>query len=311
MTNTELDLNDARLFCRVVDRGSFSAAAKSMGLPVSSVSRKVARLEEQLGNRLLHRTTRKLSLTDAGQTYHDIASSALEQLDAAAAALSGLRSEPSGRIRFTTVPGLAHYAWELVEAFLERYPKVSIEIDLTERTVDLIEGGFDLALRAGQLPDSSLVSRRLEIHQFAMYASPKYLDARGRPQSIEDLAQHECIIRGLSLRGAHWKLMQGRKHRDQPVSGRLAITHLETVTRACLKGHGIALLPEGLSNKAVEEGQLERVLPEVRGPTAGMYLVYPSRRQLSPSVRAFMDHLAENIDGVGDLAERAYARLMG
>ena len=237
-------------------------------------------------------------------------SSALEQFDAAAAVLSGLQSEPAGRIRFTTVPGLAHYAWELVEQFLERYPKVSIEMDLTERTVDLIEGGFDLALRAGQLPDSSLVSRRLEMHHFALFASPKYLDAHGRPQSLDDLAQHACIIRGLSLRGAHWKLREGRKLRDLPVSGRLAISHLETVTRACLKGHGIALLPEGLSRKAVEEGQLERVLPEVQGPTAGMYLVYPSRRQLSPSVRALMDHLAENFDGVGDLAERAYARLL-
>jgi DNA-binding transcriptional LysR family regulator len=310
MANQDFDLNDARLFSRVVEKGSFSAAAKSMGLPVSSVSRKVARLEEQLGSRLLHRTTRKLSLTDAGETYHGMVSSALEQLDAAAAALSGLQSEPSGRIRFTTVPGLAHYSWELVEQFLERYSKVSIEMDLTERTVDLIDGGFDLALRAGQLPDSSLVSRRLDVHHFGPFASPEYLDAHGRPQTMEELSQHECIIRGLSLRGAHWRLTQGRKTRDVPVSGRLAITHLETVTRACIKGHGIALLPESLSQKAVDDGRLERVLPEVRGPSGGMYLVYPSRRQLSPSVRAFMDHLAENFDLVGEVAERAYARLI-
>ena len=306
MTRADFDLNDAQLFAKVVEKGSFSGAARLLGLPVSSVSRKVARLEEQLGSRLLHRTTRKLSLTDAGRTYHDMVSSALEQLHAAAAAVSGLQAEPSGRIRFTSVPGLSRYAWGLVEEFLARYPKVSIEMDLTERTVDMIEGGYDLALRAGQLPDSSLVSRKLMTTSFGLMATPAYLDAHGRPATLDDLAEHECVVFGLSLRGAQWRLQQGRKTKEVPIRGRLAITDLEAVVQACLRGLGIAMLPLQMTELLVARGELERVLADWSGPTGGLYLVYPSRRHLSPSVRAFMDYLAENFDREVMRSDRIY-----
>ena len=307
MTTDSIDLNDASLFAKVVEKGSFSAAARAFDLPVSSVSRKVARLEEQLGIRLLHRTTRKLSLTDAGRTYHSMASAALEQLQAAAAAISDLNSAPSGRIRFTTVPGIGRYAWELIEDFMVENPKVSMEIDLTETTVDMVDGGYDLALRAGSLPDSSLISKRLLQTHLQLYAAPCYLKRAGVPETLEDLAKHQCIIRGLSVRGATWKLKNGRKTRDVHISGRLAVTAIETQLRACTRGLGVTMLPAPMCTAFEERGRLQRVLPDWQGPSAGLWLVYPSRQHLSPSVRALINFLSERVDESIMRSDKIYA----
>jgi len=290
------DLNDAALFARVVDKGSFTAAAESMGLQVSTVSRRVARLEAQLGSRLLHRTTRKLSLTDAGRTYHGMASAGLEQLDAAAAAILDLQSELRGLIRFTSVPGMGRFAWELVERFIVDNPKVSIEMDLTERTVDLVGGGYDVALRTGTLPDSSLISKRVAESRFALFAGPEYLESRGPVDSPEALAGHECIIFGMSTQGASWELSSGRKRQQLPVSGRLATTSVETILHACLGGFGVGHLPIDLCRPFVEEGRLVRVLPEWSGAVYGLFVVYPSRQHVSPSVRAFIEFLGEQAE---------------
>ena len=307
MAINEFDLNDAALFAKVVEKSSFSGAARTLGVPVSSVSRKVARLEENLGTRLLHRTTRKLSLTDAGRTYHSMISKGLEQLEAASEAVSDLQGEPNGRIRFTTVPGVGRYAWNLIEDFMVEHPKVTVEIDLTERTVDMVEGGYDLALRAGALPDSSLISKRLLSSPFAMYAAPCYLERAGTPERVEDLSRHQCIVRGLSSRGVTWRLRSGRKQRDVAVSGRLAVTSVETVMRACTRGLGIAMLPVAMTGAFEERGRLTRVLPSWEGPSAGLWLVYPSRQHLSPTVRAMIDFLSERID-IGIMSsEKIYA----
>jgi len=292
----DLDLNAAALFTKVVEKGSFTAAAASLGLRVSTVSRRVARLEAQVGSRLLHRTTRKLSLTDAGRTFHGILASGLEQIEVATAALGELQSEPSGRIRFTCVPGMSRFTWDLLQGFMTKYPKVRIEMDSTARTVDLVGEGFDLALRAGELADSSLISRHLGDSHFALFAHPEYLERHGTPSSPDDLSQHECLIFGTSTQEGSWTLSSQRKRREVAVTGRLATTSLETIFHSCLQGFGIGQLPIRTCQALVDQGMLARVLPAWTGTVHNLSLVYPSRAHVSPSVRAFIDYLVKQVD---------------
>ena len=286
-----MNLNDAALFVKVVQKGSFTAAGGALGIRVSTVSRRVARLEAELGIRLLHRTTRKLSLTDAGRTYLRMVTTGLEHLDAAAAAIRDLQSEPSGHIRFTSVPGMGRFAWELIERFLVENPRVSIDMDLTEHTVDLVGGGYDLALRTGALGDSSLISKRVADSHFALFAAPEYLDKGAAIETPDDLADHNCILFGTSVDGATWSLSSGRRRAQVPVSGRLMTTSLETIHYACSAGFGVAHLPIELCQPLVQAGRLVRVLPDWAGAVFGVFLVYPSRRHVSPTVRAFIDFL--------------------
>ena len=291
----DLDLNAAALFTKVVEKGSFTAAAASLGLRVSTVSRRVARFEAQVGSRLLHRTTRKLSLTDAGRTFHGTLISGLEQIELAAATLEDLQSEPSGRVRFTCMSGMGRFAWGLISSFMIEYPKVSIEMDLTERTVDLVGEGYDLALRTGKLPDSSLISRHLADSHFALFAHPEYLERHGQLSTPDDLQQHECLIFGVSVQDGSWDLSSQRKHRQVAVAGRLATTSLETIFHACAAGFGIGQLPIVTCQALVDEGKLVRVLPAWEGGVHGLFLVYPSRTQVSPGVRAFIDYLVKQV----------------
>ena len=291
----DLDLNAAALFTKVVEKGSFTAAAAALGLRVSTVSRRVARFEAQVGSRLLHRTTRKLSLTDAGRTFHGTLVSGLEQIEVAAATLENLQSEPSGRIRFTCLSGMGSFAWGLIGGFMAQHPKVSIEMELTERTVDLVGEGYDLALRTGNLPDSSLISRHLADSRFALFAHPEYLERHGQLSTPDDLQQHECLIFGVASHGAKWELSSQRSRLEVAVAGRLATTSLETIFNACAEGFGIGQLPVRRCQALVAEGRLVRVLPAWAGDVHGLFLVYPSRT-VAPSVRAFIDYLVKQVD---------------
>ncbi|PPK62369.1 LysR family transcriptional regulator [Actinokineospora auranticolor] len=282
------ELGDVAVFVRVVEAGSFSAAARALWMPKSSVSRRVARLENRLGVRLLHRTTRSLSLTDAGRAYHARVSVALSELDSAAGAAADSREAPRGLVRLAARPDVgAEVLPELVAAFLTRHPEMRVEVVLST-SVDLVEGGFDLALRAGE---GGSGSTRLQDARFRLFASPVYLARKGIPQRPADLAAHLCLRFGDADR---WHLHGPRGEVSVEVSGQLAADDLSFVRRAAVAGAGIALLPEPAVAASVRGGLLTLVLPDHHAEGRPLHLVVPSNRHLPLRVAVLRDFLVAN-----------------
>jgi len=212
------------IFVRVVERGSIRGAARALAIPKSNVSRRLAELEAHLGVRLLQRTTRRLSLTDAGTTYYRGASAAIATLDDAERDVRALQSEPRGLLRVTAPNNFGReFLTPIALRFMRTHPAVEVSLALTDRMVDLVEEGFDLAVRAGPLPDSTLVAHKLGATTFVTVASERYLVANGRPRKPEDLARHECLLHGDSHR-ATWRFRRGRASLDVRVRGRFACT---------------------------------------------------------------------------------------
>lgn len=285
-----LDLNEIAAFATVVEEGGFTAAAKKLGVPKSTVSRRVARLEDELGVRLLQRTTRKLGLTELGESYYQRVSQALRSLDQAQDELTEAQDRPRGLLRITAPPdfGIA-YLGELVAAFNEQYPEVSVWVELSGRMVDLVAEGFDLALRAGVLRDSSLVARRIAAADGWLVASPGYLSKHGAPQTVDELLEHRCVVyersgelRGLELEGPDGVVTLS-------IRGRVSGNDFGFLRRALLSGAGIGLLPGFLCKDDLAAGTLARVLPDYKLPGGVFYLVYPSARHLPAKARAFRD----------------------
>lgn len=288
------DLNDIEAFVRVVEDQSFSAAARRMHVPVSSLSRKVARLEEQLGARLLHRTTRRLHLTDAGRAFFQRASRSLAELKDAEQELTMRSAKPRGKVRMTA-PVDFRPLLGLVLDFLAAHPEVQIDLDLSNRHVDLVAEGYDLALRAAAVVDGSLVAQRISSSGMRLVASPAYLALRGTPRSVEELREHDAVVLGPTTEGAFWSLTSGRDTVRVPVSGRFAVNSLDGVRQAVLAGFGIGLLPERALTAELTSGALVELLPEHWPPQANIFLVYPGRRLMASAVRAFIDFLMERL----------------
>jgi DNA-binding transcriptional LysR family regulator len=288
------NLDDVAVFARVVEAGSFTKAAKALGVPVSTVSRKVSRLEDDLKVRLLQRTTRKLSLTEPGRLYYERVSRSLAELDCAEKMLQEIQETPRGVLRMTA-PVEPTVVIDLVVEFLREYSEVRVEIDFTNRVVDLIEEGYDLAVRAGRLPDSSLIAHKLGEGQLHIVASPGYINRRGLPESVEDIKEHCCVLMGRSVMNPSWSLHnKAGKKVTVPVNARLVVNHLEAVRDAALAGLGLALLPEVYCDDEIEDGRLVHVLPELSLDAGAMWVVYPSRQHLAPTVRAFVDFAKAN-----------------
>ncbi|MBM7773930.1 DNA-binding transcriptional LysR family regulator [Actinokineospora baliensis] len=282
------ELGDVAVFVQVVATGSFSAAARVLWMPKSSVSRRVARLENRLGVRLLHRTTRSLALTEAGRAYHARVSVALAELDSAAGAASDSREAPRGVVRLVARPDVgAEVLPELVAAFLARYPEVRVEATLSA-SADLVEGGFDLALRAGA---GGRGSTRLQDTRFRLFASPVYLARKGIPQRTADLAAHQCVRFGDV---EQWVLHGPRGEVTVDVVGQLAADDLSFVRRAAVAGAGIALLPEPAVAPSVRTGLLTPVLPDHHAEGQPLHLVVPSNRHLPSRVAVLRDFLVAN-----------------
>ncbi|SES33558.1 LysR family transcriptional regulator [Actinokineospora terrae] len=282
------ELGDVAIFVQVVAAGSFSAAARALWMPKSSVSRRVARLENRLGVRLLHRTTRSLALTDAGRAYHARVSVALSELDSAAGAAADSGEAPRGVVRLAARPDVgAEVLPELVAAFLARYPEVQVDITLSP-SVDLIEGGFDLALRAG--PESR-GSTRLQDTRFRLFASPVYLARKGIPQRPADLEGHLCLRFGDA---DQWHLRGPRGEISVAVKGPLAADDLSFVRRSAIAGVGIALLPAPAVAASVRSGLLTPVLPDHYAEGQPLHLVVPSDRHLPLRVAVLRDFLLAN-----------------
>jgi DNA-binding transcriptional LysR family regulator len=291
-----VDLNDIVVFVRVVEAGSFTAAARLLGMPKTTVSRRIASLEREVGVRLVQRTTRSLSMTDAGRLYYEQSSQALRTIEDANLRLAETRAEPSGTIRISAPVGFgAHYLTSAVFDFLAAFPKTQVELHLTDDKLNLVENRIDLAFRTGILPDSTLTARKLGSTHRILCGSPDYLARHGEPQAAADLARHHCVIAGPSTGSAHWVLDGPRGQETVSVSGRFAANEMQAVIAAAIAGYGIAQLPYQVAEALVRNGRLRRVLGDYTTPVGGVYAVYPTSRHVSPLVKAFIELTAKHI----------------
>ena len=294
-----MDLNAVFVFVRVAEAESFTTAAATLGLPKSSVSRSVAKLEEALGVRLLHRTTRKLSLTEAGRLYFERARSAMTTLDDASAAAGDMGKAPRGTVKVTApVDAGVSILAGVIARFGKQHPGIHIELHLTARVVNLVEEGFDLAFRAGRLDDSSLIARRVGEGELALFASPRYLRRRGRPKKLADLASHDCVLfRPVHVRGT-WRLNGPNGEETVQVTGPVDADDLSFVREALLNDIGIGLVPAFYCADAVRARTLIRVLPDYTHRAGAFHVVSPSRHYEPARVILFRDFLIAELSAI-------------
>jgi DNA-binding transcriptional LysR family regulator len=284
-------------FARVAESGSFSEAARRLGASKSLVSRQVAALEAELGARLLHRTTRSLTLTEEGRGYHAEVVRILAEIQDANMSVSRMQAAPRGRLKVNAPMSFSflHLA-PMIPDFLRRFPEVDLDMTLNDRYVDLIEEGFDVAVRIGRLADSSLVARKLAPMRPVICASPAYLRERGVPEKPDDLGKHLCLCNSTNMLIDEWRLVDrdGRPVMVQ-IKGRLRANNGDALRIAALQGLGLVNLPTFFVGGDLQAGTLVSVLSDYMPQDAGIYAVYPHSRHLLPKVRAFIDFLAERI----------------
>lgn len=293
-----IDLNHVALFTRVVEAGSFTAAARDLGIPKATVSRQVAQLEASLGARLLHRTTRKLELTPLGRVYYEQASEGIGSLDDARERIAAAQAVPSGTLRVVAPVAFGTrtlLGW--IAEFLELYGEVRIELKLRDESTDPLNARADIVFRTGRLPNSSLIARKLGSSRLILVASPAYLGRKGRPERIEDMERHDCVVFGPSLDSEVWRLHGPEGWLDLPVSGRIAVEGSHAELQTALAGLGIALLPLALTSAHMREGRLEQVLPDYGVDGGELHAVYASNRHMSSALRAFLDFIAMKAAG--------------
>jgi len=281
-------------FVQAADAGSFSLAATRLGLSKSGVAKSVSRLEDRFGIRLFSRTTRSFSLTPEGQAFYESCVRALAELESGEAALTSHSVRPSGRLR-VDLPVVFGRRWvaPVLLDIAARYPHLDLEISLTDRIVDPIEEGIDLVVRIGDLHDSAvLVARRLGVQTSVVCASPAYLAAHGRPESLDDLDSHTCIAFGRGGRIIPWTFIgQSGSVITKAVRGRLSFNHSDAILDAALAGHGLALLSTWLIADHLRTGHLVRLLPEIATQGFSIHALWPQTRQLAPKVRVVVDEL--------------------
>ncbi len=287
------------VFARVVEAQSFSAAAGQLGLSKSAVSKQLGRLEDRMGVRLLNRTTRRLSLTEAGAAFYRGCRRVVAEAEAAEQAVTRLGAAPRGRLRVNAPMsfGVRHVGPALPD-FMARYPEVAVDLSLNDRMVDLVEEGFDMGIRIARLAESSLIARRLAPNRRVLCAAPAYLARRGTPRALDELNGHDCLVYSYQASGATWRVCGPGGEARVRVDGRLRANNGDLLLEAVLGGLGVGFLPSFICGEALRAGRLRQVLPEWGGTVdAAVYAVYPARRNLSPKVRVFVDFLAERFAG--------------
>lgn len=290
----QLDANDLLFFAQIVEEGSFSRAADRLGLPKSTLSRRIAALEAELGERLLLRTTRKLTLTDFGHGVLEHARQITAEVAAASALAQQRQVEPSGRLRVSMPGDLANVALvPMLAAFAEKYPAIDLEIDLSPRRVDLIGENFDLAIRMGELPDdASLAARRIAVFSAGLYASPAYMARHGTPPEPEALMEHDALrLLGRNGEPQAWVLSRGEQRWQGIPPGRATANSPDLLIRMACAGAGIAVVPEHYAQASVERGELVRVLADWNTPSTSAWAVFPGRRLMPARTRVFLDML--------------------
>jgi DNA-binding transcriptional LysR family regulator len=298
--------NDLLIFARVAEAGSFSRAATRIGLPKSTVSRRIAFLEEQLGERLMLRTTRRLALTEFGLQLLEHARQIAAEVDAVKALSEHRQARPSGRLRVSMPNDFAtQLLTDMLAAFIALHPAVSLELDLSPRRVDLLGENFDLAVRLGDLPDDTLLAaRRIAVFPGGLYAAPAYLAERGDPASPEDLERHDALrLLGRNGEAAGWTLTCGEQTWEGAPPARAVANAPDLLSSLARAGAGIAAVPDYFAAPSVRRGELRRVLPDWCMPSHTAWAVFPGRRLMPAKTRAFIDMLEAALAGAhGNLA---------
>lgn len=292
-------LDDIEIFVKVVEHKSFSRAAHLLRMPKSTLSRRISQMEDHLGVKLLNRTTRCLSLTPIGQAYYEKCIVVIERLEEAQDLIKGLQAEPKGRLRLTIPYELGlFFLKEIFTAFLQDYPDIILELEFTNRMVDLVEEGFDLALRIGHLADSSLTAVKLMEIEGGIYVSPTFLKNRPLPQHPSELFLNECI----QFHTTHTHVWKFHHEHEEVIeiqpTGRVQVNSMDYMCEAAMKGLGIALLNKIIAYPYVKQGKLIEILQEYKLSFPNIYAVYPSRKFLSPNVRTFIDYIKPRLQAI-------------
>lgn len=287
-------LSDMMLFLAVVEKKSFTSAAKQFNITKSVVSKRITRLEKTLGVQLLYRSTRKLSLSEVGETLYQRCLKIKEDLYEAEQVIKATHAEPQGRLRISVPASFARlHLVPAIADFMKQYPKVDIEIVIGSAYEDLIEYGIDCAIKIGDLPDSSMVAKQLTVRKMRVCASPAYLEAHGVPQTPEELANHNCLTHKNSPTGNEWHFLKGRKDQRIQVRGNFSAGSSQVLEKAAVDGIGIVMLPGYMMTKDIQSGDLIRVLEEFCQDEIGIYAVFNQSKHIPPKLRAFIDFLFE------------------
>lgn len=279
-------------FVYVAENESFTLASKKMAISTAQVSRQISALEKRLNIKLFYRTTRKVSLTEEGRIFYQHCRSVLDGLDAAERAITNLQSKPQGKIKLTAPVAYGEkQILPLVNNFIKQYSDVEVSAYLSNRQIDIVEEGYDLAIRLGKLSDSTMMAKKLGKRTNYLCASPQYLEKQGVPHSISELNKHSCLLGTLD----YWHFRESGREKSIRVTGRLRYNNGYSLMDAALKGLGIVQLPDYYVQQRIESGELVTLLDNYRAPDEGIWAIYPQNRHLSPKIRLLVDYLAEQL----------------
>lgn len=279
-------------FVGVAETQSFTAAAQKLHTSVAQVSRRISSLEERLAVKLFNRTTRRVSLTEAGQVYYQQCKQLVEGLELAELAVTQMQSTPKGLLKVTAPVTFGEQQLApLLHQFLERYPQVDLDLMLTNQKLDLIEMGVDVAVRLGRLQDSSLIAKRLSSRQLYVCASSSYLEQYGEPHTLSELSHHQCLVGSVD----YWRFRDSKGEKSVRVSGRIHCNSGYALLDAAIRGLGLVQLPDYYVQPLLQSGELVEVLCNYRDEREGIWALYPQNRNLSPKVRLLIDYLAEQL----------------
>ncbi|TCW78806.1 LysR family transcriptional regulator [Burkholderia sp. SRS-46] len=289
-------LSGMTIFVQVAEMRSFATAGRQLGISASAVSKGVARLEQKLGVRLFQRSTRSVSLTAEGMLFLDRCRRILTEVAAAENELASTKTSPQGRLR-VSLPLVSGLMLPVLSAFANRYPQIELDLDFSDRLVDVVDEGFDAVVRTGELSDSRLMSKRLGTSRFVYVGAPRYFERRGTPARPEDLAQHACLLHRFPTTGLleKWRSRVGDRDADFRPAASMTSNHVETLLHMAIQGHGVAYLPDFAVKPALDSGALVTALDEWAGAVSTFWVLWPSNRQLLPRVRAFVDFMSENL----------------
>jgi DNA-binding transcriptional LysR family regulator len=287
-----MELNEMGVYATVVDLGSFTRAAEKLSMPKSTVSRHISQLETRLGVRLLNRTTRQLKPTEVGKLYFHHCERIIEEAEQAREVILNMQAQPSGLLRITLPLAFGNdFIQLLIKDFLDQYPKITVELLLDNRSLDLLDQELDVAFRMGELADSNMVARHIGSNQLLLCATPTYLSQHGTPHTLEDLTQHQFIRHT----NAPMTLYKGKQAFAIKSQDRLLLNDMDLLRKMTLKHMGLGLVPKLLVSDELESGDLVSVMPDYQGMTKDLYLMYAGRRQKAAKVAAFVDFAMERI----------------
>ena len=289
-------LASMKVFVAVVDAGSFAAAADRLDMSRAMASKYVLNLEDHLGTRLLNRTTRRLSVTESGSVFYERSAQIISDVTEAEQVAGHMSAVPRGTLKITMPQSYGqHRLGPVIADYVSQYPQVKLDISLSDRKADLIEEGFDLAIRIGTLPESGLIARKLGSTRIIVCASPDYLKRRGTPQTPEDLASHSCLGYTLSNSGDEWRLTRQDEEAAIRIAGPIKADNGDMLRLAALSGAGLICQPHFIVSEDLQAGRLVQVLADYTSAEFGIYAIYPSRKHLSAKVRTFVDFLVERL----------------